>query len=196
MSVLGPTGIRSPVLAGKLGFLVTVASPPALDGTGKFGFLTITSSALAGKFGEGLCTTTCPVPGLCAPIGSLTVVGLLAKTASLASPISSAKVLALCPAGFLNHPIELELTVLAASTALFAVLAASAPCAIAFTPLRAAFAAVAPFPIPGINPAADNPIPAQSPFNALLPIPKISPTTGMNSAAFNKPLPNLRSPPL
>lgn len=194
MSVLGPTGMRSPVLAGKFGFLVTVASPPALDGTGKFGFLT-TSSALAGKFGEGLYATTCPVPGLCAPIGSLTVVVLLARTASLASSISSAKVPALGPDGFLNHPIESGLTVLAASVALFAVLAASAPCAIAFTPLRAAFAAVAPFPIPGINPAADNPIPAQSLFNALLPIPKISPTTGMNSAASNRPLPNLRSPP-
>lgn len=136
------------------------------------------------------------MPGLCAPIGSLTVVVLFTKTASLASATSSAKVSVLDPDGFLNHPIESGLTVLTVSAALFAVLAASAPCAIAFTPLRAAFAAVAPFPIPGINPAADNPIPAQSLFNALLPIPKISPTTGMNSAASNRPLPNLRSPPL
>lgn len=131
------------------------------------------------------------MPGLCAPIGSLTVVVLFTKTASLTSPNSST-IVPVLGSGFLNHPIESGLTVLTVSVALFAVLAASAPCVIAFTPLRAAFVAVAAFPIPGINPAADNPIPAQSLFNALLPIPKISPTTGMNSAASNKPLPNLR----
>jgi hypothetical protein len=193
ISVFCPiTGTKSPVLAGKFGFLVTVASSPALDGTGKFGFLATTSSILAGKFVEGLYATTCPVPGLCAPIGSLTVVVLFAKTASLASSISSAKVPALGPDGFLNHPIESGLITFAVSAALFAALAASAPCAIAFTPLRAVFAAVAAFPIPGINPAADNPNPAQSLLSALLPIPKISPITGINSAVSNKPLPNLR----
>jgi hypothetical protein len=169
----GPTIVVRPPPIGKSGRTV-VASPPALDGTGKFGFLTTTS------------------------------LGVFIKTASLTS--SNLSTIPVLGSGFLNHPIESGSTtlaasaalsaVLAASAALAAVLAASAPCAIAFTPLRAIFAVVAAFPTPGINPAADNPIPTQSLFNALLPIPKISPTTGMNSAASNKLLPNFRSPPL
>lgn len=146
---------------------------------GKFEFLvTVASSSVLDRTGK---------------FGFLTAIslGAFVKTASLTSPNSST-IVPVLGSGFLNHPIESGLTVLTVSAALFAVLAASAPCVIAFTPLRAAFVAVAAFPIPGINPAADNPNPAQSLLSRLLPIPKISPTTGMNSAVSNKPLPNLR----
>jgi hypothetical protein len=163
----GPTIVVRPPPIGKSGRRTVVASPPTLDGTGKFGFLTTISPVLAGKFGEVVVT----------------------KTASLTS--SNLSTIPVLGSGFLNHPIESGLTTLAASAALSAALAASAPCAIAFTPLRAAFVAVAAFPIPGINPAADNPIPTQSLLSRLLPIPKISPTTGINSAVSNKPPPTL-----
>lgn len=163
----GPTIVVRPPI-GKSGRRTVVASPPTLDGTGKFGFLTTISPVLAGKFGEVL----------------------VAKTASLTSSNSST-ILPVLGCGFLNHPIELGLTTLAASAVLSTALAASAPRATAFIPLRAAFVAVAAFPTPGINPAADNPNPAQSLLSRLLPIPKISPTTGMNSAVSNKPPPNL-----
>jgi hypothetical protein len=162
----GPTNVVRPPPIGKSGRTV-VASPPTLDGTGKFGFLTTISPVLAGKFGEVLVT----------------------KTASLTS--SNLSTIPVLGSGFLNHPIESGLTTLAASAVLSTALAASAPRATAFIPLRAAFVAVAAFPTPGINPAADNPNPAQSLLSRLLPIPKISPTTGMNSAASNKPPPNL-----
>lgn len=151
-----------------------VVRPPPIGKSGRT--VVVSPPALDGTGKFGFLTTTS--------------LGAFAKTASLTSPNSST-ILPVLGCGFLNHPIESGLTTLAASAALSAALAASAPCAIAFTPLRAAFVAVAAFPTPGINPAADNPIPTQSLLSRLLPIPKISPTTGINSAVSNKPPPNL-----